>query len=79
MKWCDFHKSPWHKIVYYHSKQSLVVEVKSFELYVGSDYELEPEIGRWIIDAEPSVIVATIKLHLIETYEPEEVEFLFHS
>jgi hypothetical protein len=44
--WCDFHKIPWHNIVDCHSKKSLVVEVKAFELDVGSESELELEKGR---------------------------------
>jgi hypothetical protein len=38
-KWCDFHKSPWHNTVDFHSKQSLVTEVKAYKLDVGSDSE----------------------------------------
>jgi hypothetical protein len=30
-KWCDFHKSPWHNTVDFHSKKSLVAEVKASE------------------------------------------------
>jgi hypothetical protein len=39
-KWCDFHKSPWHNIIDYCSKKSLVVEVKASELDVDSDSEI---------------------------------------
>jgi hypothetical protein len=56
-----------------------VVEVEASESDVGSDSELEPERGRWIIDTEPSVIVSTTKLHPGEPDEPEEGEHLFHS
>jgi hypothetical protein len=35
-KWCDFHKIPWHKTADCCSKNSLVVEVKTYELGVGS-------------------------------------------
>jgi hypothetical protein len=56
-----------------------VVEVKAFESKVGSDSELEPEKGRWIIDAEPSATISTTKIQLSELDEPEEGEHLFHS
>jgi hypothetical protein len=49
-KWCNFHKSPWHNTVEYHSKQSLVVEVKASELDAGSESESELERRRQIID-----------------------------
>jgi hypothetical protein len=57
-KWCDFHKSPWHNTIDYHSKKSLVVEVKGSESEVGSNSESETEKGRQIIDVEPSAIIA---------------------
>jgi hypothetical protein len=53
--------------------------VKASELDAGSDSESELERGRWIIDAEPSSIVATTKLHPGEPDETEEGEGLFHS
>jgi hypothetical protein len=77
-KWCNFHKSPWHNSADCRSKKSLVDKVKAFESDVGSESELEPEMGRWIIDAEPSATVATTKLQPGEPDEPEE-ERLFHS
>jgi hypothetical protein len=46
---------------------------------VGSDSESELERGRWIIDVEPSSIVATNKIHSSEPDELEEGERLFHS
>jgi hypothetical protein len=78
-KWFNFHKSPWHNTIDCHSKHLLVAEVKSFESDVGYDFELEIERGRWIIDMEPSAIVATTKLQPGEPDEPEEGECLFHS
>jgi hypothetical protein len=78
-KWCNFHKIPWHNTANCHSKQSLVAEVKAFELDVGSDTESEPERGRQIINMEPSATVATTKLQHDEPDEPEEGERLFHS
>jgi hypothetical protein len=62
-----------------HSKKSLVAEVKSSESDAGSDFESEPERGRWIIDMEPSATVSTTKLQPGEPDEPEEGECLFHS
>jgi hypothetical protein len=56
-----------------------VAEVKASELDTGSDSKSEPERGRQIINAEPSAIVATTKLHLGEPDDPEEGEHLFHS
>ena len=53
--------------------------MKSFELDVDFDSKSEPERGRWIIDAEPSAIVATTKLQPSEPDEPEEGEHFFHS
>ena len=78
-KWCDFHKSPWHNTADYHSKQSLVAEVKASESDENSYSEIETERGRQIIDTEPSAIVATTKLQPGEPDEPEEGECLFHS
>jgi hypothetical protein len=78
-KWCDFHKIPWHNIVDYRSKQSLVAKVKASKSYVGFNFESEPEKGRWIIDAEPSSTVATTKIQPGEPNEPEKGESLFHS
>jgi hypothetical protein len=56
-----------------------VANVKASESDVGSDFESEPERGRWIIDAEPSATVAATKLHPGEPDELEERECLFHS
>jgi hypothetical protein len=61
------------------SKQSLVAEVKAYESDVGSDSESEPEMGRQIIDVEPSATVSTTKLQPGEPDEREEGESLFHS
>ena len=74
MKWCEFHKIPWHKTVDFRSKQSLVAEVKSSKSDAGSDSKLELERGRRIIDTEPSTTVGTTKLQHGETDELEEDE-----
>jgi hypothetical protein len=71
VKWCEFHKIPWHKTVDFRSKQSLVAEVKSSKSDAGSDSKLELERGRWMIEAEPNAIIATTKLKLGEPYEAE--------
>jgi hypothetical protein len=78
-KWCDFHKIPWHNIVDFHSKKSLVAEVKAYESNAGFESESKSERGRQIIDVEPSSTISTTKLYLGEPDEPEEGEWLFHS
>jgi hypothetical protein len=78
-KWCEYHKIPWHNIDEYHSKQSLMVELKAYESEADSDYESNPEGGKRIINFEPSAIVSTTKFHPSEPEEPEEGECLFHS
>jgi hypothetical protein len=78
-KWCDFHKSPWHKNVDCRSKQSFVAEVKAYESDAGFDSESELEKGRWIIDTEPNATVATTKIHPAEPNEPKEGQRLFKS
>jgi hypothetical protein len=55
------------------------LDQKAFESDAGSDFDSEPERGRWIIDAEPSATIATTKLYPSEPDEPEEGEHLFHS
>jgi hypothetical protein len=57
----------------------LLAETKSLGLDVDSDSDLEPENGRWIINVEPSVTVATTKVHPKELEETEEWKPLFHS
>jgi hypothetical protein len=61
-KWCEFHKIHWHNIDEYHSKLSLVVEMKSSELDPGSDSDSEPSKGKQIIDVETNTTVATTKI-----------------
>jgi hypothetical protein len=56
-----------------------VVEVKASESDVGSEFELELERGRQIIDVEPSATISTTNLYPSEPDETEEVERLFHS
>jgi hypothetical protein len=56
-----------------------VAEVKAYESDVGSNSEPKLERRRWIIDMEPSVVVATTKLQPSELDESEEGEHLFHS
>ena len=65
-KWCEFHKSPIHNTSEYQVKKSLVVELKASESDACSNSESEPDKGneKWkkIIDAEPNVIVAIVKI-----------------
>jgi hypothetical protein len=60
-KWCEYHKSPWHNIKEFCSKKSLVVELKAYKSETDSDFESSPEGGKWIINVEPSVTIATTK------------------
>jgi hypothetical protein len=60
-KWCDFHKIPGHNTNEYHSKQLLVAEIKDMEPNHDSESDSENTGRRQIIDAEPTVIVATAK------------------
>jgi hypothetical protein len=57
----------------------MVAKVKASELDAGFDSKSEPEMGRWIIDTEPSATVSTTKLQLGEPDELEEGERIFHS
>jgi hypothetical protein len=78
-KWYEFHEIPWNNTAEFHSKKSLVAEVKASESNVGYDSESELEKGRQIFNAKPSAIVATTKIHPGEPNKPEEGECLFHS
>jgi hypothetical protein len=78
-KQCEYHKIPWHKIEECRSKQSLMAELKAFELEVDSDFESNPEGGKRIINVEPSATVTTTKVRPSKPEEPEEGECIFHS
>ena len=83
-KWCEFHKSPWHNTDECRSKQSLLAEIKASESDPDSDSDSEPNAavndkGKQIIDAEPSVTIATTQIQPEDPEEPEEGERLFHS
>jgi hypothetical protein len=56
-----------------------VAKVKASKSDAGSNSEVEPKRGRWIIDVEPSATVYTTKIHPGEPDELEEGERLFHS
>jgi hypothetical protein len=45
---------------------------------VDSEFDLEPEKGKWIIDAEPIFTIATTKFQPEESKEHEEEQRLFH-
>ena len=53
--------------------------MKASESDVDYESDLEPKMGGWIIDVEPSATIATTKLQPGELDEPEEGEHLFHS
>jgi hypothetical protein len=53
--------------------------MKASDSEVDYDSESNPEVGKWIIDVEPSSTVATTKVRPSEPEEPEEGECLFHS
>jgi hypothetical protein len=38
-KWCEYHKIPWHNTEEFHSKKSLVVEMKALSQEADSDSE----------------------------------------
>jgi hypothetical protein len=54
-------------------------QAEGFQVRGRFDYESNIEGGKWIIDVEPSSIVATTKVQPSEPKEPEEGEHLFHS
>jgi hypothetical protein len=56
-----------------------LVEKKSSGSNAHSKSDSELEKGKWIIDAEPNITIATTKFHLEELEKNEEGECLFHS
>jgi hypothetical protein len=56
-----------------------VVEIKDKEPKPDSDFDSENTSKRQIIDADPTVIVATETIQPEEPTDPEEWEHLFHS
>jgi hypothetical protein len=56
-----------------------VAKLKGSESEVDSNSESNPEGGKWIINVEPSAMVATTKVRPSEPEEPDEGERLFHS
>lgn len=61
-KWCELHKIPCINTDECWAKQSLVAEMKSSELYLDSNSEIEPDKGKQIIDAEPNATVTTAQI-----------------
>jgi hypothetical protein len=56
-----------------------LVETKASTSDFNSDFDSEPKKGKWIIDIEPYVTMATKNVQLEELEEPEEGESLFRS
>jgi hypothetical protein len=54
-------------------------KTKSLGSNYDSDFDFKPKKGRYIIDVEPSVTIATTKVQIEEPEEPQEGEHLFHS
>jgi hypothetical protein len=78
-KWCDFQKIPWHNTNECHSKWSLVAEIKDKELNSDSESDSKNTSKGHIIDADPTVIVATASIQPEEPTDPEKGESIFHS
>jgi len=78
-KWCEYHKIPWHNTEECRSKNSLVVELKASKSEADSEYESNPESGKWIINAKPNATIPTIKFQPNKPKELDEGEHLFHS
>ena len=57
----------------------MLTKKKSLGLDDELDFDSDPEKGRHIIDAEPSVTIAIEKFQLEELEEPKEGERIFHS
>jgi hypothetical protein len=57
----------------------MFTEMKASQLDVESDFDLELDKGKKIIDAKPSVTITTTKVQLEEPDEPGEEKHLFHS
>ena len=53
--------------------------MKSSELDLDSDSEIEPDKGKQIIDSKPNATVATAQIQPMELEDSEEGERLFHS
>jgi hypothetical protein len=79
MKWCDFHKIPWHNTDECHSKQSFMVEIKDKEMNPYSKFDPENNEKRQIIDTYPIATITTKKIKPKEPTDPKEGERLFHS
>ena len=78
-KWCDFHKITWHNTNEFHSKKSLVVEIKDKETNPNLESDSSNNGRRQIIDTDPTAIVATATIQPEEATDLEEGELLFHS
>lgn len=80
--WFESHKSSTHNTSECRAKQSLVAEMKAYELDACSNFESEPhkgnDKGQEIIDVEPNATISTMKVQKEDSKDVEE-ENLFHS
>jgi hypothetical protein len=79
VKWCGFHKIPWHNTDECRSKQSLVVKVKDKEPKLDSESDPKNIENIQIINADSTATVATTTIQPEEPIDPEEGERLFDS
>jgi hypothetical protein len=61
-KWCEFHKIPWNNIDECCLKNSLVAELKENDPNPNSEYYLEHNKRKQIINAEPTATITTTKI-----------------
>lgn len=78
-KWCGLHNILTHNRNECHAKHSLVVDMKFLESNSCSNFELEPDKGKQIIDIEPYATISTTKVKKKEFEDSEEGECLFLS
>jgi hypothetical protein len=62
VKWCEYHKIPWHNTEECRCKKSLVAELKASESEDDTDSVSNIEGGKRIIDVEPHSTFTTTKV-----------------